>query len=402
MFQIVTADGTQAKIELSAGEIAAMAKTGNPVAEINKRFKEADLKIGSAFDQMKASVGLIRPGKNNPFGLRPSLIGDVLSGNAGLSADTNTQKNTIPFGDASRAFVNVAIISEVLAEIQKDRTTDAVTFDQMVAQEISIDSEHFEQPVIEYRTTGGPEQAKATRVVQGAEPTNILFFSTSDRIRRIGSWNIGMQWTDQALRNTTLDYVTMTMAHYLQVERDERVYRYINDLFNGNGDLITDAVSNVTSTSLNGAATAGVLNHKVWLKWLARNRKYRKITHVICDLDTYLKIEGRTGRPGTTNYDPTLARIDPQTQALNVGFGNDVKFFLVDSAADGGPVPANTIYGIDASKAIGRVVNTGAAYQSTEAYAMKRMTAMRLDWSEEVIRLLGDSELRAFDVLTID
>lgn len=392
-------DGAQHQVELNADELVAMTKTGNPVAEINKKFNAADLKIGPAFDQFKASVGLIRTEKDNPFGLKASLIGDVLSGKAGFQA--NVQQQTSPFGTASRAFVNIALVSEVMAEMQKDRTTDSNVFESMIAVNISVDSEHFEQPVIDMRTTGGPEEAKATRVVQGAAPNKIMFFKTSDRIRRIGAWNIGMEWTEQALRNTTVDYVTRTVSHYLQVERDERVYRYLSDLFTGNGDLVVGAVSAVTSASLDAASTGGVLTHKAWVKFLARYRKYRRITHVVCDLDTYLKIESRTGRPGSNSYDPTLTRIDPQVQALNVGFGNDVKFFLVDAATDGGPVPANTVWAIDASAAIGRVTNSAAAYSAVEEYAMKKTSAMRMDWAEEVIRLMGDSDLRPFDVLTI-
>jgi hypothetical protein len=254
---------------------------------------------------------------------------------------------------------------------------------------------------VDYTTVGGPESAKATRVAQGAEPSKMLFFKTSDRIRRIGAWNVGMSWTDQALKNTTIDYVSRTMAHYLQIERDERVYNYISSLYSGDGDLNVGAVSAVTSTSLDSAATGGVLTHKAFVKFLARNRKYRKVSHLIMDLDSYLKVEGRTGRPGSNNYDPTLTRVDPQAGLINVGFGNDVRIFLVDSAADGGPVPANTIYALDASVAISRVTNTAAAYSAVEEFAMKRSTAMRLDWAESCFRSIGDTDLRPFDVLTI-
>jgi hypothetical protein len=385
----------------SAEELVAMVKSGDPVAEMNRKFADADMSVGTAFDQFKASVGLVRPGKNNPFGFRATKIGALLDGSAAGSFSANTQQNSGTFGTASRAFVNIAVISEITSEMQKDRETDSGVFEQMIANNISVDTEHFEQPVVDYKTVGGPEEAKATRVAQGAEPSKMLFFKTSDRIRRIGAWNIGMQWTDQALRNTNIDYVTRTVAHYLQVERDERVYRYINALYNGDGDLNVGAVAAVTSTSLDAAATGGVLTHKAFVKFLARQRKYRKVTHLVCDLDTYLKIEGRTGRPGSNSYDPTLTRVDPQAGLINVGFGNDVRIFLVDSAADGGPVPANTIYALDASVAISRVTNTAAAYSAVEEYAMKRSTAMRLDWAEEVFRSLGDSDLRPFDVLTI-
>ena len=112
-------------------------------------------------------------------------------------------------------------------------------------------------------------------------------------------------------------------------------------------------------------------------------------------------IEGRTDRPGSNAYDPRLAVIDPQAVMINTGFGNGVKVFLVDSAADGGPVPANTIYGLDASSAITLVRNSGAAYQAVEQYVMKRTTSMRLDWAEECFRSFGDTDLKLFDVLQV-
>jgi hypothetical protein len=391
--------GTQ-QWEPSAEELVAMVRSGDPIAEMNRKFADADLSVGTAFDQFKASIGLVRPGSNNPFGFRATKIGALLDGSAANGFSANTQQNSGTFGTASRAFTNIAVIGEVMSELQKDRTTDSTMFEGMIANNISVDSDVFEQPVVDYKTVGGPEEAKAGRVAQGAEPAKMMFFKTSDRIRRIGAWSIGMQWTDQALKNTTIDYVSRTMAHYLQVERDERVYRYINSLYNGDGDLNMGAVPAVTSTSLDAAATGGVLTHKAYLGFLARNRKQRRVTHVIGSLSTYLKVEGRTGRPGSNNYDPTLTRIDPQAGMMNAGFGNDVKFFLVDSAADGGPVPDNTLYALDASVAISRVTNTAAAYSAVEEYAMKRSTAMRLDWSEDVFRSL-DTDLRPFDVLTI-
>ena len=139
------------------------------------------------------------------------------------------------------------------------------------------------------------------------------------------------------------------------------------------------------SQSRDSAATGGVVTHKSWVKFLARNRKYRKITHVIADIDTYLKVESRTGRPGSNNYDPTLARIDPQAVAMNAGFGNNVQWFIVDAATDGGPVAANTVYAIDASKAITRVSNTSANYTAAETFALRRSEAMVMTWSEDVL-----------------
>lgn len=394
--------GQTQQVTLSAEELFQGAKNAGmtPVQYVNNKYPDADMKIGTAFQQLQASMGIILPESKNPFGLRPTSMAELLTGER-YGAISNTAPSTSPFGSASRAFTAVSIIDAIESAVAKDRTTDADTFYSMVGTTVSVNSEHFEQPVIDYSTLGGPEQAKAQRVAQGALPPKMLTFKTADRIRRIGSWTLGMEWTDQALRATTLDFVTMTTARFLQVERDERAYRYISDLFNGNGDLIVGAVSAVASSSLDAASTGGVLTHKAWVKFLARNRKYRKITHAIMDMDTYLKLEGRTGRPGTNSYDPSLVRIDPQGGVVNNTFGGDVRVFLVESAADGGPVPANTIYAVDASAAISLVSNSGAAYQAIESYAMKRTQAMRLDWSEEAFRTFGDSDLRMFDVLTI-
>jgi hypothetical protein len=394
-------NGKTQQVDFTAEQLLGEAKAAGltPVQHINRKFNDFDASIGTAFEQIQMSIGIIKPGSDNPFGLRSTPMAALMDG--GYGAVSNAATATSPFGSASRALTVISILDSIENVVAKDRTTDIDTFYSMVGPRLSLSTEHFEQPVIDYGTPGGPEQVKAGRVSQGALPPKMLTFKTADRIRRIGAWTLGMEWTDQALRATTLDFVTMTTARYLQVERDERAYRYISDLWNGNGDLIVGAVTPVASSTLDAASTGGVLTHKAWVKFLARNRKFRRITHVICDMDTYLKIEGRTGRPGSNNYDPTLARIDPQARAINVGFGNDVQFFLVESAADGGPVPANTVYAVDATSAITMVQNTAAMYNAIEEYALKRTTAMRMDWSEEMFRTFGDTDLRLFDALTI-
>lgn len=372
-------------------------------ALLNRKYgKDADPKLGTAAEQIFASEGLVSIAPDNPLQLRPASVADILDGRSTLAGGpTNTKSQGTPFGSASRILFPAAVIAGVEAAIAKEREQDTATFDQMVAATINIGSENFEQPVVNYQSLGGPEQAKAQRIAQLAMPPAMLTITTSDRQRRIASHAIGLEMSEQAMRATTLDLVVMTMARFLKVERDDRIYRYINDLFNGNGDLITGNISAVTSNSLDSNATGGVLTHKAWLKFLARNRKFRKITHLIGDIDTYLKVEGRTGRPGTNNYDPTLARIDPQAQVMNAGFGNDVQWMIVDAAVDGGPVPANTVYALDSSQAIAKVVNTAAAYQATEEFVLRRASAMRMDWSEDVYRMWGDAELKPFDVLTV-
>lgn len=400
-FLIEAGGGKVDVTEAITTDIGAQAQKANLSVRhyINQVFPQADLKVGQAYDQILASCGLsLDPAGKNVFGLRSATVAEVLNG--GFMA-SNVKDSASPFGTAARSLFPYAVIDMVESKKKRDYETDTVMFNSMVANRLAIAGESFEQPIIDYGTANGPEQAQAQRIAQFSLPPRVMRFSTSDRIRKLPTYGIMMEFSQQALRASTLDLVALTLDRYMQVEKDQRVYSYLSSLFAGDSDMNTGAVSAVTTTSLDSTATGGVVTHKAWVKFLARNRKFRKITHVIGDIDTYLKVEGRTGRPGSNNYDPTLARIDPQAVAANVGFGNDVKWFITDPATDGGPVPANTVWALDASDAITMVTNTSANYQAAESFALRRSESLVVHWSEEVYRTMGNTDLRSFDVLTI-
>lgn len=368
---------------------------------INQTYADADQKHGTAFEQLCVSAGVYALDKN-AFGLTSATVADVLDGKYALSASNVAGVGTTT-GNSSRNLFPAAVIAQVEANLAKDRTTDGVVFDAMVAQDLSIASDVFEQPVIDYGSAGtgtqagkGPNGAKAQRVSQLSEPTMLLSISTSDRVRRLPVWGMGIEFSDQALRATTLDLLNLSVTRAVEVEMDSRAYGWITNLWAGDTDMGTSAISSVNASTLDAASSGGALTHKAWVKWLYRSRKERKIDYVVCDIDTWLKIEGRSNRPGVNSYDPSLARIDPQAMAVN-SFIGDVKVFLVDAAADGGPVPANTIYGVDSRYGIARVTNAAANYQASESFAMKRSTAMRLDWSAECFQLYA----AAFDTLVL-
>jgi hypothetical protein len=395
---IIGADGNHVDVTPKMGpQLYTEAASQNlTVAELlNQTFPEANANFGTAAEQIFASEGLALVGRNK-FGLRNVTTAELLTDRGHMAAG-NVKDNGAPFGSASRILFPAALIPLVEASVAKDYATDGQQFDRMVAQNLSIATENFEQPVIDYGTKNGPEQAKAQRMSQFSMPPVMMRFGTTNRPRKLPTYGIMLEFSDQALRATTLDMVALTVNRYMAVEKDARIYDYISSLFNGNGDNVIGAVTPVTTTSLDSAATGGVLTHKAWVKFLARNRKKRRITDVICDIDTYLKIETRTGRPGSNNYDPTLSRIDPQGVAQNATFGADVRIFIVDDGA----VPANTLYALDSTKAITRVNNVGANYSAAEAFALRRSEAMVMHWSEDVYRLFGDTDLSPFDVLTI-
>lgn len=370
---------------------------------LNSKYPNADLKLGTAFQQICASEGLIviPNGAPNPYGLRAATVDQLLNGGYDAATPTNTEQRGTPFGTGSRTLFPAALIQYIEAQVAVDRKTDTIMFNDMVAQKLSINGDVFEQPVIAYNNLGGAQSAKHQRVAQLAPVPTMLAITTSDRFRRLPTYGMGIEMSEQAMKSSTIDTLAFTVQRYLEVEHDQRVYNFLSSLFSGDNDMVIGAVPAVTSNSLDSNATGGVLTHKAWVKFLARNRKRRRISHIICDLDTYLKIEGRTGRPGLSAYDPRLSIIDPQGKASNVSFGSDVKIFIVDDAASGGPVPANTVWALDATQAISQVTNVEAEYTAIEQFISRRSQLMVMQWSSEVFRFFGDSDLTPFDVLTI-
>ena len=370
---------------------------------VNQQYPDADPKYGTAFDQVCASTGLVLTGKENPFGAKSPLLFDIFEGHTLAAA--NVEKKGDPFGSQSRTLFPAFIISTIEDRMQPDRVTNDRLFRALAATSVPVNGDTFLQPQISYQNAGGANTgangAQAGRISQMGMPPTVLFLQTSDKPRNLPTYGIGVEMSDKALRGTTLDLFTLTMNRFWQIEKDARVYTYMANLFAGDLDQNTGAVPAVTTAALDPAATAGTVTHRAWLKFLARKRLLRNITVCIADLDTYLKVESRTGRPGSNSYDPTLKRIDPQVNVLNNTFGGDVKWIIVDSAAEGGPVPANTIWAMDESQAFMFVNNTEADYTATESFVLRRSSTAVWHWSEEVVRLWGDTELSAFDVLTI-
>lgn len=397
-------DGIQ-QVKLDVNMYKAADDANKSVAHyINTLYPGADPAKGTAFQQLCASEGLTLAG-DNQFGLRPATIADILDGKSGFNASANTQDRSTPFGSSSRTLFPAAVIQLIEDAIQPERETDSAIFNDMVAIRMPIGSDVFEQPVLSYANAGGANTganaARAQRIAQLSQAPTMLTLTTSDRFRKIATYGVGIEMSAQAMRATSLDLLALTVGRFMQIEKDARIYGYLANTFAGDSDANVGAVAAVTSNSLDTAATGGVLTHKACVKFLATNRKRRHITHLVGDINAYLAWESRTGRPGSNNYDPTLARIDPQAVATNVGFGNDVKWFIVDAATDGGPVPANTVWALDKAQGIMMVNNTSAEYQATEAFVLRRSESMVWHWSEESFRLYGDTDLTPFAVLTI-
>ncbi len=396
--------GALQDVTLEANIYSEAARANLSVSQfINTKYPTDAAKFGTSFDQMLASMGMIVPDSatQRELGLRAPTMADVMNGGASFAAAANTQQIGSPQGQQSRTLFPAAIIAYMENALVKDYTTDADQFDKLIAQTIAIPTDRFEQPII--NMTGqknGPHEARAQRRAQLAPPAAMMAFTTSDKTRRIPSYALGMEFSKEALRATTLDLVGMSVRRQLAVERDAWVNSNLSDIFSGDLDINTGSLASlgytVNSVALDATSAGNNLTQKAWLKFLWRNRKYRKIDWCLMDLDTYLKLESRTGRPSLTAIDTLLPRMEAHGVVQNNVIG-DVKVFIVDSAAEGGPLPAWTILGLDSRYAIARVRNTSADVTAAEQYALRQAEAFSVQFGEMCYRLHDD----AFDTLVL-
>lgn len=339
---------------------------------------------GTVLEQVALHSGIfLKP--NSRFGLRAPTCAQILEGQGVMQAGTITRDAS----PVSRIIFPAVILEMLENQLAKDYQTQAPIFEKMIAISDSIAGNRFEQPII---NLSKPEGARSKTIAQGALPETMMVLSVSDVARKIPTFSLGLEITDEALRATTLDFVTLSLQRQVAAERDSRVEGYINAFVAGDLDLGMSALSAVTTTSLDAAATGGIVTQKSWVKWLYRNIRQRRIDWIICDIDTALKIENRTGKPVITSDDPNSPRIDALTRMVNPVLG-EVKMFIVDA----GVVPANTVIGLDSRYAIRRVRNSEAEYQAVEEFVLKRTKAMRFDFGEICYRLYD----LAWDQLTI-
>jgi hypothetical protein len=223
----------------------------------------------------------------------------------------------------------------------------------------------------------------------------MALFTVSDVARTLPTFSIGVEISDEAQRSMTIDFVARAIAEQQVFERASRMTDDLVKIAQGDTDSNQSALSSFTAASLDSTiASAGSLTQKAWVKFLRTNWMKRTITHVVCDIDTYLAIQNRSGRPTRNDESTTDERLNTVPQVRLPGINQNVSVFITE----GSPLGANTILGLDRNKALRRVVYAGASYNEIERFVMRRSTQMRIDWSER-IESMGFAE--AFSLMTL-
>jgi len=342
---------------------------------------------GDAFTQFCASEGLVlRTAKK--AGLRAPSLQSVLDGKPKMEATGAVVRNP---SQQARVLLMPAIGALIEDKLTGDMDMHASAFDSMIALDDTIADEWLLWPEANYSK---PEQGRSQVTSQLARPARMLTLTTSEKQVRIPTYALGIEWSEQATRYLNLDFVALSIARQIAVERNERAQQDLLSMLNGDLDMGQASLASLskvkTAVSLDAAATTG-LTQTAWMLWLYSGTARRRITHVVTDIRGAMAIEGRTGRPVASTLDTSGSQINANASVLNPTWG-DVQVFITDDPS----WPAKTIMGIDSEYAIQRVTSTNASYQAIEDFVLRRGSAMRWDTGSICRRLY----LEAFEVLT--
>jgi hypothetical protein len=342
-------------------------------------------KYGNAFDQILASAGVFLQGDKHT-GLKPPTVSSILgngSPEAGMALTRNDGTKALTL--TGRLLFPAVVMELADAFLMDDDSSYNALFDSMVAVNQAIDSPHAFQPLIDVT---GPRASRAMPISQLAEPVNMATITLSERSMRLPTWSIGLEISDEAARASTLDLVGIAIREQALGERSARINEAIKQLVDGDVDLGISALSAVDISDFDSTSTSGKVTNKAWIKLLREKWMKQTYSHVICDIESYLAIEQREGRPVVVDNDGT-GRLTSLPTALNPNFPTSLPVFLME---DSSLLGANTVILLDRSKGIRKVTYTGASYNAVENYVMRRSTAFRFDFSEGYFRLFDNGD----------
>ncbi len=390
MASFIDHTGARQQVEVSLDSLIKPAKEANLSVRdyANQAYNTDASKFGDAFSQLCASEGIVLQG-SRPYGIKAPSLDAVLNGRPTIEANAIVRTPT----SQARVLLMPAIGALVEDKLLADLDMNANAYDSMVAMDTVIADEWYLWPEANF---AGPEAGRSQITSQLAKPVNMLTLTTSEKSLRVPTYSLGIEWSEQATKYLNLDFISLSIARQMAVERNERANKDLLAMLSGDADVGQGALSGIankvkTASGLDAAATAGI-TQLAWMLWLYNNGKKRRITHVVTDITGALAIQNRSGRPVITGDNGTSTRINTNESVMNPTWGDDVQVFITDDAS----WSAKTIMGIDARFAIQRVTSTNASYQAQEDFVLRRASAMRFDYGSVSRRLYND----AFEVLT--
>ena len=302
-------------------------------------------------------------------------------------------------GDASitgRLLVTAMLLPVIENQMREDRSGYAAMLRQHAALNINLPGTRWDRPILDFKR---PENSRPQPVAELAEPVRMLTIKSSQKSSALLGEVIGIEFSDQALQNSTIDFISLSMRRQAEESANEVAMAHILSLLNGDVDVGMPTLASVVrggaavASTLDSAAGSGVLTQTAWVKWLWRNNLRRTITTVVTDFDGALAIENRLGRPTVQTDDAKSKRIDVLTNVVNPNWPNQVDIIITQDPK----WPANTIVGFDKAYGYSMVSSAALNYSAMESLAIRRSTKLRIDSASAVDRFMND----AWDILDI-
>ena len=392
--KIYDAKGAQHTLEMNENAMRDMrAEDGLNAVPLDKFFENQIVKA-------TGDITAVPDGKGHPtvlnqiaaqMGVNPrSTLKEVMSG--GVHAASTG-------GDASitgRLLVTAMLLPVIENQMREDRSGYASMLRQHAALNINLPGTRWDRPILDFKR---PENSRPQPVAELAEPVRMLTIKSSQKSSALLGEAIGIEFSDQALQNSTIDFISLSMRRQAEESANEVAMAHILSLLNGDADVGMAALATVVrggaavASTLDSAAGSGKLTQTAWVKWLWRNNLRRTITTVVTDFDGALAIENRLGRPTVQTDDAKSKRIDVLTNVVNPNWPNQVDIIITQDPS----WPANTIVGFDKSYGYSYVSSAALNYSAMEALAMRRSVKLRIDQASAVDRFMND----AWDILDI-
>lgn len=370
---------------------------------LNRVYSDADSdRFGTAFQQGMKYLGIFPKGEPK-YGIPATTIRDAMTGECMERAGAvELAGNTIvapggPVGSstpASRVFLPEVVLDIMNSKLTEDYNPEVAMFNRMIASEQTINSPVYTRPMIDVTA---PREHDSRPIAQNALPRNMVSISTSQVSHALATNSIGLQISEQAQGAASIDLVGIILAQQAEGERFRNLWRDIGQVVSGNVDAGESALTPVGfKATYDSTAGAGVVTQKGWLKSLYDPTRKVNYDGLICTLDSFLAIQGRTGRPvmfdSTANTSANVGNmgtyglnVEPNLLNWSVGVPN---VMLVPD----GLWAANYYVLIDSRYALMRVRNASASYSATERMVLQRSDVMRFDYSEHVHRLMPDDQ----------
>ena len=372
-------------------------KTGMSLsAYMNRKYPDCDTRFGDVFTQGSLNHGIYS--KADPSrGEMASTVGDLMTGEArpsglrlasGSTIVSPSQQGTTP---ATRIFFPETVMRLMNSSLIEDYGPEGQMWDRMISETENIPTEQFTQPQI---NVTAPRAERSQPIAQNTMPRALVSITSSQYSKSIITNSIGLQISEQAQRNSSVDLISTILLQQSQGERFARLWEDINDVVAGDTDKGMAALAATLGSTYDAAATGGTMTQTAWMKALYDPTRKVIYDSIICDIDAMLALQKRTDRP---------VMFDPRTSGGNVGnsgnYGWNVEPNMLNvivgvpnaMVVPAGTVAASHLLMFDSRYALRRVRNTSAAYSAIEQMVMQRSTVMRFDFGEMTYRLLDEA-----------